>query len=279
MNQKINKFLTILSFFSATLAISSCYEHEDGCRDINATNFSVKVDIDCENECCTYPEVQIQMQLVMNSEIIDTSRFFPLDDGDSIRIKMLRIFFSDFKFTNEDGKIYPVCQDVLLGKRSTNSIDYSNKNYTALKFKPETSSYTIGESKNLIKANKLSFIFGLDSEINHSVIDKVGTSSPLYKSQDSIYINESEGFYFLKISLVSKKNSDLVKTLLISNESNIKSFVFNGDFNLTSRNRHTIKLNIETENLFKGIKFDHFGSNSAGLIIENLSKSVFLKTD
>ena len=277
MNLKIND-IRIISFIAFILiSFTSCYEHDVGCRDIYALNYNVKADLDCETECCSYPQMEIQISLLHGTETIDTNKYFPLDNGDSIRIKFMRIFFSDFNFTDADGKDIPVYKDILLGKRQNENIEYQTVNYSALKFKPESSQYNIGTTKTLTRPDKLSLRFGINDDINQSVMDKLTSSSPLYKGSDSMYIDETKGYYFMKMTIQSKKDPLLIRKFSSFSDTNNRVLIFYSDFDLSLREKHTVKFNIDLQKLFSGIDLDDDESVSSNKIVENIELSVALK--
>lgn len=277
MNPETNKFIVLSVLLFILISQYSCYEHTEGCRDINALNYDVKADDDCLKECCSYPEIEIQMFLVNGTETIDTNKYFPLDNGDSIRIKNMRMFFSDFSFTDIAGEKILVYKDLLTGKRLNNSVEYQIQNFTVLKFKPESSIYNIGVCKNFTRASQLSFNFGIANEINHSVTDKLTSSSPLYNGADSMYIDESNGYYFMKMSIQSKKDPSSIREFAIASDNNLRQLKIYSDFDLSDRKKHIVKLNIDLKKLFKGINKDDQESVSANKIAENIINSISLR--
>jgi hypothetical protein len=279
MNPETNKFIVLSVMLFILISQYSCYDHIEGCRDINALNYDVKADNDCLKECCSYPEIEIQMSLVNGTETIDTNKYFPLENGDSIRVRYLRIFFSDFSFTSDDSTKIPVYKDLLTGKRLNNTVEYQVQNFPVLKFKPESVFYNIGVCKNLGSASQLAFTFGIKDEVNYSVLDKLTSSSPLYNGTDSMYIDENKGFYFLKMLLQSKKNHNIVKSIKATYENGIRQIKIYSDFDLTKRQKHIIKLNIDLLKLLKGINMEDAESAARTKIIDNLTGSVSLKPD
>ncbi len=277
MNQKTNNIFLIICLLPALCLMPSCYEHEQGCRDINALNYSVKADLDCDDDCCNYPGIDIQMQLVKGNETIDTNSYFDMGFGDSVRIKQMRVYFSDFKIIGTDSKIYPIWQDNLLGIKSNNTLEFKKINYAAMKFKPESNRYNIGEFRNLVKASQLEFIFGLQSHVNHAVTDKITESNPLYQGKDNMYINDDIGYYFLKMTLQSKKDPQNFIFIEISGDENIRPISVSGVFDLTSRKNHLFNLNLDVLSLFKGINPDDDVNVKKSKILDNIDESITLK--
>lgn len=278
MNQQKNSILAVCFIFLTSLIVTSCYEHEKGCRDINALNFSVSADEDCDNNCCNYPNVEFLVNFVYNNSVIDTNKYFPISDGDSIRLQSAKIFFSDFSFTDKSGDLEPVEYINMLGINSNGGTEYNEINSSIIKVKPQNSKYVAGTLKKLIQTNKLTFQLGLNDVVNYAANDKVTTSSPLYyKSTDSMFVDNNQGYYFFKINLQDKKNpSNLKKIVSLKPPQNI-SFTFYSEFNFLLRQTHQIKLNIDLEKLFSEIHLSESHLTIRDKILKNFVSSVSLE--
>lgn len=275
MNLIKNNILFVCFALCASLILTSCYEHEKGCRDINALNFSVSADEDCDKNCCTYPNVEFLVNFIYKNTVIDTNNYFPLADGDSIRLQSAKIFFSDFTFIDENGNSEPVYSSNLLGINSNGVIDYKEINSSIIKVKPQNSIYYAGTLRKLFQAKILAFHFGLNDIVNYASNDKIATSNPLYyKSADSMFVDINQGYYFFKINIQDKKNPlNLKKILSLKPAQNI-SFSFSSEFNFSLRQTHQIKLNIDLEKLFSEVHLSDSQLSIRDKILKNIASSV-----
>ena len=48
------------------LSLTACFEPQEGCTDIAATNFDASADENC-TDCCTYPKLQLLMYLELRA--------------------------------------------------------------------------------------------------------------------------------------------------------------------------------------------------------------------
>jgi hypothetical protein len=277
MSQLKNNILAVCFTFLASLIIISCYEHEKGCRDINALNFSVSADEECDDNCCTYPNVEFIVNFIYKNSVIDTSTYFPITAGDSIRLKSAKIFFSDFSFSDESGNREPVYYTNLLGISTNGVTEYKEINSSVIKVKPENSKYAAGTMRTLFRPNTLMFQFGLNDMVNFAMNDKLTTSSPLYsKSTDSMFVDNNQGYYFFKINIQDKKNPlNLKKIVALKPPKNI-SFSFSSEFNFSLRQTHQIKINIDLEKLFSEVHLSDSQLSIRDKILKNIISSVAL---
>lgn len=251
-----NKKILYLFVFSVAISIISCYDHEEGCKDINASNFDVTVDEPCEDDCCNYPKVNLYISFVFDDSIsIDTNNYFTNNFGDSLRFKFLRMYLSDFKLTNIDNEEFLLKQEITIGKNENETISYENVNFSSAKIKPEESKYTVGTLSKLSEYKKVKFKFGLDSTVNHSVIGKISSASALYPSTDSMYIDQELGYYFLKMDLEIKNKT--TNQIYISGIENIETIVIEESIDFTKREDHSLILKLNLNKWFLDIDFNN----------------------
>ncbi|MBR9919418.1 MAG: hypothetical protein GYB31_01170 [Bacteroidetes bacterium] len=99
-------FLTGIGFLLVlTTLLAGCYEKEEGCLDIGATNFDPSADKACEDDCCEYPRVELRVTTVFSDRTLTEPLSFALDNfyevpgvaGDSFSITRLRYYISDLE--------------------------------------------------------------------------------------------------------------------------------------------------------------------------------------
>jgi len=183
MTKRINKI--VFGIIISSLIISSCYKHEEGCRDLNASNYDVFADTECELPCCKYNTVSFNLELINDTSKVDTS-FFYHESGDSIKINLLRMYVSNFALTNNKNEKYWLNQEINLGVIENSQLVYHKYNYTSVKLKNKSSNVNIGTLNKLDSYKNVEFIFGIDSFVNHSAIDKIDKSNSLSPSTDSM---------------------------------------------------------------------------------------------
>ena len=83
----------------------------------------------------------------------------------------------------------------------------------------------------------------------------------------------------MKMVMQSKKDPTTSKSIEASSENGFKQLKIYSDFDLTKRQKHIVKLNIDLLKLLKGINMEDDESAARRKIIDNLSGSVTLKPD
>lgn len=85
-------------FFAVTLLLSmGCYENQDGCQDIRATNFEAGADFPCE-DCCTYPDVNIVVRHKVDTLNLSSSLQIYNGAGDTFKIIQAALLVNNFQF-------------------------------------------------------------------------------------------------------------------------------------------------------------------------------------
>lgn len=253
--------------------LNSCYKHEEGCRDLNALNYDVVADNDCEDNCCRYPKVSINFEIFNDTVTIDTNTYFTNGFEDSIRIKLLRMYFSAFSLTDSDEERHDLYNRITIGTGVDSIPEYKNINYSSIKVNEKGGKFDIGTLDKLSTYNKIEFTFGIDSLVNHSAINKITSSSYLYQFSDSMYIDRVEGYYFLKLNIEIKNKGN--KSITIKGDQNIKYLKLNGDIDFTARENHTLPVKLDLKKWFKNIDFVNKNNDElAKSLISTLNSSL-----
>ncbi len=113
------RYCLLLSLLFLSLG---CYEPEEGCLDINATNYDVSADDPCP-DCCTYPSLSLLFQhYVTLATMPDTSFAMkygtrypsPMDTNHLFYIDRGRFFISNLKLVKANGEELGVLDSVWL---------------------------------------------------------------------------------------------------------------------------------------------------------------------
>ncbi|MFT4759201.1 MAG: hypothetical protein ACI9XO_000028 [Paraglaciecola sp.] len=94
------------------LFFSNCYEAQEGCLDLGATNYDVTADDNCP-DCCTYPSLNLAFRhLIVPTTMPDTSvslrynSYYPTFDSplDTFTIERIRYFLSEIRLVRPNGE-------------------------------------------------------------------------------------------------------------------------------------------------------------------------------
>jgi hypothetical protein len=160
--------LLLLIFFQ------SCNQPTQGCRDINATNYDVTADENCEDDCCQLPELKIQFSHKIEQRVGDvdtvvnfkynTSYILPISLTDTFSFQKIKCYFSDFRLIDMDGG------EVQVNDRLTIDLEGDDPDSITivddvLLFDAGSTNYTLGEFDQPNTFEGLKFTVGLQSEL------------------------------------------------------------------------------------------------------------------
>jgi len=202
------------SFFWGCLLLlicQSCYQSQEGCLDVLATNFDVTADIDCCLEdnvcCCTYPTLNLAIDHKLTADtslnfalgspltVDDSSHFFIVDD--------IKFYLTNLHLVNtttgeeagvEDSIELYVIDD--LGNLVTTTVEDNFSLINRNQF-----SYPLGEFRSSGIYDALRFDVGIAGLANHTLTDSLATNHALSIQTDTLQIDPVSGYIFNKIDL------------------------------------------------------------------------------
>lgn len=200
--------MTITRFLWAIvllLGFTACYEKEEGCLDISATNFDVSADKPCPDDCCEYPVLRLNMLSQYSDIANDTAYNFtknklfevPGMPGDSFSVSRLRYFISNVKLFR-DGEAFRVADtiDLIFGTDKEPFID----DFSVLE-PGSSSNVTLGTFPYTGEFDEIRFNFGLEGLVTGANPDSIPSSHPLSLSIDSTLWNINGGYQSAYIAL------------------------------------------------------------------------------
>lgn len=98
-------------FLILACLLPACYEPQDGCLDIRATNFDPTADNPCDN-CCSYPNLVIRCTHVAGSGKFSDKPKFADVNGDSFSVEQVRFVISDVSLELSDGSVINITDTV-----------------------------------------------------------------------------------------------------------------------------------------------------------------------
>lgn len=211
--RKTTRNLIVLLMMSICFA---CYENQEGCLDINASNFNVMADIACE-ACCELPELRLSVQHNISDSVIDTlyrfnlNQLYGVDRMDSFQLSEVRFLLSDIQLRRDDGELVGVANTrdfVFLNSRDT-VVQRLDDNFVAIS-RQNISTRTIGITNAPGTYEGIQFRLGLPETIDGTLPSVLPDNHPL---ADTIwYDEESRQFDVLQLTLVRPMLAD---TLII----------------------------------------------------------------
>jgi len=271
---KLNRLFVFI--FVLIALNNSCYKHEEGCRDVNALNYNVMADNDCEENCCKYPNVSLDFKLYFDTVRIDTNTFFANDFGDSLRVRLLRMYFSNFAMIKNNAGFLPMHKLQTLGIGNDSIPVFKSIDYTSVKVNETGRSFGIGTLNKLAKFDGVDFSFGIDSIINHADIRKITTSNYLHQFSDSMYINRDTGYYFMKLFVDVKNKPE--KDIEIFGDKYLTRINLRGQIDFEERDNHLLPIKFDLNKWMHNIDFSGESNDKiANSLVLNLNNALEIR--
>lgn len=235
-------YKSIFILFAAILmlTLSSCYERQEGCTDINAVNFNPVADDPC---CCNYPALTLQLQHRYGA---DSIRFFAdstyfLDSGTPFKLLTFEFMAEELILTGENGEQIRVEEEITFEGNSIENCpcidDVFPVNLTALNTSPGTIS-----RPGAIQS--LRFNSGLSEKWSEVAPADYPTGHPL--ALETRYSFEEEKYRHLRATLVFPETTD---TFRIRTSNLISELTFEGPFEIFKAQNTTLTLRIDYREL------------------------------
>lgn len=253
-------FLAILSF---SILQSSCNDDEEGCLDIQGTNFDVTTDIAC-NSCCTYPTLSFRTNHVYDSisnNFVINSTYLDAIDSPYL-VSAIQYYISDIQLVRADGSEVGVTDilDLTFFDNTTTSIE---DNFSLIK--KSIGSYTpadVGTINTNGSFAKVRFNVGVNSSANHAVIGSMPDGHALSTQSESMHVDITEGYIFNKIQIVKDTTTNELTTYEISGDNNLVNVELDYPISLESGFDLGLIVYLDYKKLFDGIDFQNDDENT-----------------
>ena len=201
--------------FTLLLVLSGCNEPATGCRDINAVNYSITADEDCDedetDECCIYPLLKLKfthriLQTIDNRDTLvrfglNTSYVLPAAPTDTFSFQSMSLYFSEFRLLTPEGNEVRVSDRAVadIAGDDPDSLAFIND---ILLFKPSATDYTVGTFNAPETYERLKFRAGLPPDL--LTVDAEATEIDIlqkqpdclnYENSEVGYINQKYVFF------------------------------------------------------------------------------------
>ena len=261
IKRKPKKNLSFLLFFLIIFCLYGCFEPQEGCLNIQASNFDFDADRDCCDEescCCEYPSLILD---VVHKEFQDSSENFslgqtydwPIGDGEFI-VENVRLYLSKFELHgNTQLNIRDSINITFQNTNGTEESKYVEDNFALIR--PGVFSYNIGEIRASGAFDSLSMQFGVFPEANNAIPSSLPDGHPIAIQQPLMQLNPLQGY--INCQVILKKDTfvtTMCDTLNIFSSEHIAldllapQIVRNGQDNV-------LKLRINYLEWFQGIDF------------------------
>ena len=195
------------------MVIFSCSQPNDGCLDINATNYNVTAEVQCET-CCTYPNLAIDFRAHFDGEPLSLNQFiYENEFGETYGIVSGRFMLSNFLLIDSEGKDFRIRDSVLLSTTESDSLffrkdfvyisDLSNRIYNMGLFPVQNEYKNIG------------FNLGLSGDACTIDPIEVPQSENLSRALRGLYDTELKMYFSARIELLVDTSEAAMETKIL----------------------------------------------------------------
>lgn len=253
------------------MLFSSCSNDEEGCLDIQATNFDVTADVAC-NSCCTYPALSFRVNHIYTDSLNFTLDATYLDAIDSpFTVSSAQMYISDVQLVRADGSSVGVTDELTLTfSDNTTSVVEDNFLFVRKSIGNYTSG-TIGSINTEGTFEKIRFNVGVNPTANHAEISAMPDGHALAGQTESMHIDINEGYIFTKLQIVTDTTSTDFTTYEISSDVNLITIELDYPLNIDAGFDISLIVNMDYNILFNDIDFQNDDESS---IISKLTNNM-----
>jgi hypothetical protein len=256
------------SVFLFILFFTRCQAPVVGCLDARATNFDVTAAKSCDDNCCQFPNLKIQLDYAFDTFNFNFNTSYKFG-SDSIRFISSQFYMSNVQLIKDDGTKESVIDSILLF-RDKDTLKVPN--YYALAGKNNGFEALLGRFNQVGIYSKVSFNMGLDLEASKTIPSKMPQNSPLSIKNDSMYISSEKQYIFNKMILVrTSKPIDTLRFVITT----FKPIELKGNQSLVLKEGFDaiIPLRIDYKKWLEGVNFSDPINSTRDKIVINTEKA------
>ena len=262
----------------------SCNQPTQGCRNINATNYDVTADEDCEDDCCQLPELKIQFSHKIEQGVGDvdtvinfkynTSYILPASLTDTFSFQKIKCYFSNFRLVDMDEGELQVNDRLTIDLEGDDPDSITIVDDVFL-FDAGSANYTLGEFDQANTFSGIKFTVGLQSELFTTNPDIAPSGSAFVP--DSINYEDDFGYIPQKYVFFSEPSLvDSISTIFRVFEP-VEMELSTDPFALVTGFDATLKMTVRYDQLFENIAFGTANLNDFRQnIVMNLPNAITL---
>lgn len=189
------------------LVLPSCLEKEEGCRDVNATNFAADAERDCE-DCCTFPDITFEIDHAVGDTFLRYGDTILFEDK-IIQILEASFYVNGISLTGNNDPVI-VSDQITLTDRAGNT-NLVTDDIAIISRDINSFSYEIGTFSGQGDYGELNFQLGLTDIQADTNPSSVPTAHPLAPSNGLFASTTDSSYVFTRLRLVNVANDDTLQ--------------------------------------------------------------------
>ncbi len=242
-------------FISIIFCLTACFEPQEGCQDIAATNFDASADEQC-SDCCTYPKLQLEVVQRYDTLTFLENRPYQASNGQWFVLKSVSLYLSDFQLF-QNGESFMVSDTVGLRTYAPTGSDTLREIFTddfvLVRRTPLVNE--VGTFRNDGVFEKVRFRLGLDADAQRVIPRLAPAGHPLRIQSDSLWHERAAGFVFAQVIVARDTITGTIPDTLALTQADLPDFFLEGTgaFVHETGYNFTIKLTADHKKLLDGI--------------------------
>ncbi|MFK8103548.1 MAG: MbnP family protein [Saprospiraceae bacterium] len=239
------------------LLLTACYEPQEGCLDVTATNFEADADDECP-DCCQYPFLKLMLTHTMGDTSLTLGGIYqnPTDSNQYFKVINARFYLSALQLVRADGSQKGVNDKISLTVLDDQGIDETISVEDNFNLISRTSfNLTVGDFRAPANYDSLRFYVGIPQPANSADPSLVTTDHPL-QADATLHSTRTEGYVFMDLQ-VTRDSLPVTDTLSlkIQGDQNLIAVALENIQTVNPGFDAEITLNVDYLEWFRGINF------------------------
>ena len=249
------KLQSAVLFIYIIFSLSACFEPQEGCTDIAATNFDASADKNCA-DCCTYPKLLLEVVQRYDTVTFLENRAYEASNGQWFILKSASFYLSDFQVF-QNGESFMVSDTVGLRTFAPAGSDTLREIFTddfvLVRRVPLVNE--VGTFRTDGVFEKVRFRVGLDADAQRVIPRLAPAGHPLRIQSDSLWHGRAAGFVFAQVIVARDTFPGTIPDTLALTQSELPDFSpeGNGAFVHETGYNFTVTLTVDYKKLLEGI--------------------------
>lgn len=200
-------------FLFLPLLAASCYEDRIDCLDPDATNYDLRADEACPDDCCTYPTFSLDPQRFWGEEAFSLADTFTDGGLNQFRIIRFRVYLSELELVAGDNVLPRPENTVEVGVISgTDTITTELNANLILASSSGSSTSSVGTLRTGSEAlTQVQGLVGMSTVFNDVYPPSAPADSPLATQINLLNFNDGNGYLTASAEFVLTATNDTVR--------------------------------------------------------------------
>ena len=208
------KYLLILLTLACTL--TACYEDRIACLDPDASNYDLRADEACPDDCCNFPNLTVNFTRTFNGQPFSRDSVYVDGAGNRFTIQRLRFYLGDVQLLAGDRLLPTPENEIEIQRAAAGDTLAINVNDNNLLVTTEGGNRTVGTYRGGVAAlTGLSANLGLVPSVGVLLPSTAPAASPLATQVGLLNFNDGRGYLQASLEYTLVASRETFRTYVI----------------------------------------------------------------